>query len=136
MISPTGHGVRGQDKWGSGLYLAGRGNRLHPGEDYIAIVKPVPQEIVAPTSGLILRERFPYSEPVEGVFFGGVQMQCPNCVITMFYFQLDKKLIKMNVKEGQVIGIAQDIGLKYPGIISHVHLQFDSIRPGLFINLP
>lgn len=135
MISPTGLGVRDYDKWGSGLYLAGRGKRLHMGVDFVAIVNPC-QDIVAPTSGLILRERFPYAKPVEGVFFGGVQMQCPNCVITMFYFQLDKKLIKMSVEEGQVIGVAQDIGLKYPEIIPHVHFQFDSINPELFINFP
>lgn len=133
MISPTGHGVRGQDKWGSGLYLASRGSRLHPGVDFISVVG---QEIVAPSSGLVLRERFPYAKPVEDVFFSGVQIQCPNAMITMFYFQLDKFLVKMNVKEGQVIGIAQDISLKYPGIVNHVHFQFDSINPELFINFP
>ena len=133
MISPTGHSVRGSDKWGSGAYFASRGNRLHPGEDYISVPN---QEIVAPISGLVLRERFPYPEPVEGVFFGGVQIQGANCMITMFYFQLDKRLIKMNVREGQVIGIDQDISLKYPGIINHIHLQFDSIKPELFIVLP
>ena len=133
MISPTGHGVRGQDKWGSGVYLAGRGNRLHMGVDFISSSG---QEIVAPTTGLVLRERWPYSDSVEGVFFGGVQIQCPNAVITMFYFKLDKRLIKMKVKEGQVIGVAQDIRLKYPEIINHVHFQFDSINPELFINFP
>ena len=133
MISPTGHGVRGYDKYGSGLYLAGRGKRLHLGVDFIC--EPG-QEIVAPSSGLVLREKFPYSEPVEGVFFSGVQIQGTSFMITMFYFQMDKKLVKMNVKEGQVIGIAQDISLKHPGIIPHVHLHFDSINPELFINLP
>jgi len=42
----------------------------------------------------------------------------------------------MPITKGQVIGKAQDIGLRYPGIIAHVHLQIDSINPELFINLP
>ncbi len=133
MRSPTGNGVRGADKHGSGTYLAGRGKRLHEGVDYISFPG---QEIVAPTKGFIIRERWPYAEPTEGVFYGGVQIRGPNCVVTIFYFQLDKKLIKMNVREGQVIGIAQDLTLKYPGITNHVHLHFDLINPELFINFP
>ena len=133
MISPTGLGIRGIDVWGSGAYGAGRGKRIHKGADYVCIPG---QSIVAPINGVIIRQRLPYADRVERILFGGVLIRGAHCDITLFYLQLDVKLITMRVDIGQKIGVAQDISLKYPGIIPHIHMQIDSINPELLINLP
>lgn len=141
MISPTGGGIRLLDDWGSGEYLAPRGSRLHLGSDYIVMFPK--QEIVAPINGIIIREKFPYSNPVKGVLFSGVLIQATNCMITLFYFEPYPELIKGRVSLGQPIGIAQDIGLKYPEgyypefrrrMTPHIHLQIDSINPEILIH--
>ena len=135
MISPTGHGIRRADNWGQGKYGASRdgGSRIHPGSDFVCVPG---QDIVSPINGVVVRVKIPYSKPVQGVLFGGLLIRNSNCEITMFYFEPLSEVIKMPVAKGQKIGVAQDIRLKYPGMIPHIHLQFDSINPELFINLP
>ena len=135
MISPTGHSIRGIDVWGQGKYGAPRdnGTRIHKGADFICIPG---QDIVSPINGVVVREKIPYSTKSQGILFGGLLIKNSHCEITMFYFEPLKEVIKMPIIKGQVIGKAQDIGLRYPGIVPHVHLQIDSINPELFINLP
>ncbi len=135
MISPTGHGVRGNDDWGSGLYGVSRdkGIRIHEGCDFICIPG---QDIVAPISGVITRLKYPYAEPVKGVFFGGLLISCANCVYTLFYFDPIKELVTMPIEQGELIGHAQDISLKYKDMIPHIHMHFDSINPEILVNLP
>jgi len=136
MISPTGHGVRYSDKWGSGVYGASRdqGRRIHKGMDFI--VSPVGQNIIAPCRGDVIRIRRPYANPVKGVMFSGILVRSADVEWTMFYFEPLNEVLKTRIEEGQLIGIAQDISIKYPQIIPHVHLQIDSINPELFIRLP
>lgn len=133
MISPTGLGVRALDKWGDGRYGAPRGGRRHKGVDFICIPN---QEIVSPINGLFIRLKFPYANPVNGILFGGVLLRGSNFDVTMFYFEPIKGKIAMPVKKGEVLGLAQDLRIKYDGITPHIHLQIDSINPELFINLP
>jgi hypothetical protein len=54
----------------------------------------------------------------------------------MFYFEPLKTILKTTVEEGQLIGHAQDIRVRYPGMIPHVHLEVLSMNPELFIRLP
>ena len=134
MISPTGHGIRYQDVHGFGLYGKPRaGGKTHKGADFICVPG---QEIVAPSDGRIVRIKMPYGKPVNGVWFSGLLIQASDYEYTLFYFEPIKEVLMTTVKEGQHIGHAQDISIKYPGIIPHVHLQFDSINPELFIRLP
>ena len=135
MISPTGHGIRSFDRWGQGRYGASRdgGSRIHKGSDFICIPG---QSIVSPINGVVVRERIPYSDYVNGILFRGLQIKNSNCMITMFYFEPLREVLKMGISKGQKIGTAQDISIKYPGMIPHIHLQIDSINPELFINLP
>jgi len=128
MINPTGKSVRELDKHGSGKYGAGRGGRLHAGSDFICIPG---QSIYSPISGLLVRVAKPYAGKYSGVLIRNLQ-----CEIKMFYFEPNLKLIGSNVEQGDVIGIAQNIAENYPGMIPHIHLQFESINPELFINLP
>lgn len=135
MISPTGHGTRGVDVWGQGRYGAPRdgGKRIHKGADFVCIPG---QDIVSPINGVVVREKIPYSTKSHGVLFGGLLIKNSHCEITMFYFEPLREILRMPITKGQVIGKAQDIGLRYPGIIPHIHLEFTSIDPELFINLP
>jgi len=135
MISPTGHGIRDHDQWGSGRYGAPRdnGKQIHKGTDFVCIPG---QDIVSPIKGVVVREKIPYSEPVDGIMFSGLLIKNSDCMITMFYFQPLREILKMPIAKGQRLGVAQDISKKYPGMIPHIHLQIDSINPELFINLP
>ena len=136
MISPTGNGIRYSDKWGLGTYGAPRdnGTRIHKGVDFI--VSPVGQNIVAPCNGDVIRVKYPYANPVKGTMFSGILVRSPDFEWTMFYFEPLKEIMKTRIEEGQLIGHAQEISKKYPGIIDHVHLQINSINPELFIRLP
>ena len=129
MISPTGQSVRGLDKHGSGEYGAGRGGRLHRGADYICIPG---QEVVSPITGTIIR----IAKPYKGDDYSGLLIRNSNVEIKLFYLKPSPRIVGISVKIGDVIGTAQDISKKYPGMIPHVHLQIDSINPDLFINLP
>ena len=134
MISPTGQGIRHHDEHGFGLYGKPRlNNKIHKGADFICIPG---QEIVAPAKGNVIRVKMPYGDPVKGVWFSGILVRSSDYEYTLFYFEPLKEILKTRIDEGQVIGHAQDISLKYPGIIPHVHMQFDSINPELFIRLP
>ena len=55
---------------------------------------------------------------------------------SMYYFEPLSSIIHTRIEEGQHIGYAQDISLKYPGIIPHVHFQIDSINPEILMRLP
>lgn len=136
MISPTGHGIRYADKWGRGAYGAPRdnGNRIHKGLDFI--VSPIGQKIIAPAAGLVIRIKIPYANPVKGVLFSGILVRASDYEYTLFYFEPLKEIIRTRIEEGQLIGHAQDISLKYPGMIAHVHLQIDSINPEIFMRFP
>ena len=49
----------------------------------------------------------------------------------IFNIQPDPELMGTEVKVGQVIGTAQDISKKYPGVTPHVHLRIFSLDPEL-----
>lgn len=129
MISPTGKGTRGLDKYGSGAYGAGRGNRIHRGADYICVPG---QDVVSPVSGTVIRAARPY----RGDDYSGLLIRSPDIEIKLFYLKPLSRIIGANVKAGEKIGVAQDISKKYPGMTPHIHLQIDSIDPELLINLP
>lgn len=128
MISPTGRECRGSDKWGSGHYLAPRGGKLHQGRDY----KCVPgQKVVSPIHGQIVRIAKPYPKGI----WSGVLIQGPRIAVKLFYLKPDSSLVGLMVGQGQVIGTAQDIAEKYPGMISHIHLEICSADPEVFIKM-
>ena len=129
MLNPTGLNIRGTDKWGNGAFKAPRGDHIHHGLDFICLPG---QEVYAPITGHVKREARPYASGD----FSGVLITSPRMDIKMFYFELDKSLIGTEVQRGQVIGNAQDIGRRYPGITPHVHLEIVLVDPELFLNIP
>lgn len=133
MISPTGKGIRRVDKWGRGTYGASRnsGKSKHDGTDYIC--EPG-QNVVAPVGGLIVRESRPYGDQQWFWKYDGLIIENKCMVIQMFYLEPIRSLIGQYVNAGDLIGIAQDISIKYPGMTPHIHLEVKSIDPDLFIN--
>lgn len=127
MISPTGKPIRDYDKWGSGAYGAPRGEKSpHDGVDFICVPG---QDVVAPIDGVVVRESKPYVDsPFSGLIIKGKDAE-----IQMFYLLPDKRLFGQKITKGEVIGKAQNIGIKYAGITPHIHLEIKSVNPELLL---
>ncbi len=122
MISPTGKDPRGTDGQGCGAYGSPRGGRTHAGTDYVC---DPGQDVYAPISGTLTRETRPYATgPYSGVIISNSRMD-----VSLFYLLPNKAKIGKMVSEGDIIGKAQDISQKYPGITPHIHMQINSIDP-------
>jgi hypothetical protein len=110
---------RATDKYGSGQFHAGRtkGKKRH---DHQGLdVQAMPNErILSPIDGEIIREAVPYP-PFTGVVIRG----------TGDYAGYEVKLFYVRgyscgpVRSGDLIGTAEDLSIKYPGITNHVHLE-------------
>jgi len=134
MISPTGKPIRDFDAWGRGTYGAPRGKRIHRGVDFIC---EAGQQVICPIGGLngdviVVREARPYTEGE----YSGVLLKTVGIVIKMFYLEPDRSLIGQTIKQGHIIGHAQDISEKYEGMIPHVHLEIVGMNPEVLLNLP
>ena len=127
LISPTGHGVRGYDAWGGGEYGARRTHGYHKGVDFICIPG---QKIIAPISGEVVRVAKPYVDWE----LSGIVLRSPEMEIKLFYFRPHDGLIGAYVEQGDEIGIAQDIRLKYDNRMTpHLHLQINTFDPALLL---
>lgn len=140
MISPTGYGIRHHDDHGFGLYGKPRSGKdrhgikkIHKGADFICVPG---QKIVAPADGNVVRIKLPYSKPIHGILFSGLLIRASDYEYTLFYFSPLNEVLKSRIQEGQLIGYAQDISIKYSRMTPHIHMQIDSINPELFIRLP
>lgn len=132
MISPTGEGIRGFDEHGSGRWGAPRGGRrTHRGIDFI--VADPGDNIVCPIENArVVR----LSRPYIGTSYSGLILKNDDLTIQMFYLEPLNGIVGKLVNRGAVIGHAQDISLKYPGMTPHIHLRILDINPTLFLNRP
>jgi hypothetical protein len=115
--------IRGQDQWGSGAFGASRGNRPHLGVD---IVVDSNSQVYAPLDMEITRISRPYASgsfsgvafthTARDIDFGG----------RLWYFTPRPGIVGSFVRKGELIGVAQDLNDKYPGITNHLHLQLES----------
>ena len=133
FVNPTGKRVRGCDEQGCGEYLADREGRTgkHLGADYIS---DPGQEVVAIADGTVAR--LPSGDYDDIVVGDGKGVS-----YKLLYLNVDKSLeIGSTVTAGQVLGTAQDITGRYPGITNHVHvkLRVDSnvVNPEDYIEPP
>lgn len=134
MINPTGGKIRVDSK-GDGHFgaprskwVAGKLHRYkHVGVDHEGVPG---QPVKALISAKITRPANPYGsdDRFKGVYLEGkdIEMKC-------FYVEYDKSLIGQTVREGQVIGTLQDIGIKYPGATPHTHSEIVTCNPELLM---
>jgi hypothetical protein len=117
LQNPTGGKLR-SDSQGSGEFKAPRGARRHAGRDYEC--KPG-QPVYAPCNGIVARKVYVYSDDLR---WQGCEIVCPgrHIKIKLFYMIVDQNLIGTPVVKGEVVGTAQDIAIKYPGMTPHVHM--------------
>ena len=127
LISPTGKGIRKQDDFGSGTYLAKRGNDFHYAIDFICVPN---QDILSPITGKIIRVAYPYANDKN---YSGLVIENLDLRIKLFYLKPLIETLKKNIKQGEKIGIAQDISKKYnkgkQKMIPHIHLEIERINP-------
>ena len=127
ITNPTGLGIRNDSK-GSGLYRAKRGHRLHAGLDFLCVPG---QDVVAPISGIVTRKVTVYRGESEWV---GLEIVGKKGKIKLFYVTPCSGIIGTHIIEGTVVGIAQDISLKYgEEMHPHVHLEIKEFDPELLI---
>lgn len=118
--NPTHGAVRAYDAFGSGQFGAIRdaGKRRHEGVDYVAAPGA---EVHAPISGQIARLAYAYGGQ------GGyrvVEIVNPETKINARVFYVAPTVeVGDVVVAGQVIGTAQDLNTRYPGITNHVHVE-------------
>jgi len=133
MINPTGGNVR-RDAYGQGHFGAprekdenGRIKRYrHRGKDFVCIPG---QDVYMPFTAIPIRRKNP-CPGYHGVLFRG-----RGIIGTLFYVKVEDSIINIELKEGDVIGVAEDISLKFKGVIPHVHFQIDKIDPDLLIGI-
>jgi murein DD-endopeptidase MepM/ murein hydrolase activator NlpD len=127
MIYPVRNAkVRNFDSQGSGAFASRRGHKPHYGEDLI--VEPG-QEVYAPHDGILKRVVQAYDDTPE---FKGVEIVSENFISSILYMDPDAALVGKQVLTGDLIGHAQDISKKYPGITKHIHWQV-YIKPSYLI---
>lgn len=126
-VSPTGKGVRGCDAYGCGGFGARRtsGGRTysHQGTDFVSTPG---QEVVAPTEAIVNRSLQVY--PGDSRFSGVEVMTSSGETVKLFYMAPDRSLIGSTVAQGQSLGVAQDLSLKFPvlptgSMTNHVHVE-------------
>lgn len=111
---------RRTDRHGSGQFGSSRdgGSRRHPGLD---IATREGEPVLSPIEGEVTREAFPYRNDrwFRGLVIRGVA-EWAGYEIKMFYVQ---GIICGRVSPGSVVGYAQSVARKHPGITDHVHLE-------------
>lgn len=139
-MNPTGGAIRGCDAtYGCGNYGAPRdegGSKTHQGTDYLSVPG---QTVKAVTDGKIVRFGYPYGDTKKLTLIiiraaDGTQVR------ELYVNPTDTVKIGEKVKAGQVIGTAEDLGSKYPGIPNHVHVDIKQngipIDPSTKIPIP
>ena len=114
----TRRGSRLSDRWGSGQFGAGRGSRQHQGLDLLA---DPGEAVFSPIAGTIRREALPYAGDARyrGIVITG-DGEWNGYEVKLFYVE---GLSCGSVRAGEVVGHAQDLSAKYPGITNHVHVE-------------
>ena len=129
MISPTGQGIR-NDPMGLGDYGTPRTKgRLHMGVDFLCTPH---LDVVAPFDMFIVRVARPKADSA----MSGISWRTKHMSGQMFYFLPLRSLIGKRVKQGDVIGVAQDVSKEYNGEMKpHIHFEIESFDPMVLMGL-
>ena len=122
FCSPTGsNNIRKSDQFGDGYFGASRGARVHKGVDFNIEANST---VYSPVFGKVVRTAAPYKsdDRFKGLVIEGLGRYA-GYQIKIFYVDPQKEIVGRTVKQGETIGTAQDLTVKYPGITNHVHFE-------------
>jgi hypothetical protein len=125
FLNPTGGKIR-VDSEGDGHHGAPRGSRRHKGVDFECCPN---QKVLMPITGRIARLSYPYA---NDLYWKGVLIYTQRMQIKLWYFQPMPGRVGNHFQAGDIIGHAQDISKKYPGMDPHVHLRVVNPDPLFF----
>lgn len=121
---------RGTDKHGSGHFGASRGNRKHNGVD---ISVPPSSIVLSLTSGLVTKVGYPY-DPTDKAKGHFRYVEVTNNGLRIRYFYVEPYVDEGQlVRSGSELGESQRLGLVYPGITEHVHVEVKT-ESGQYLN--
>ena len=119
-VNPTGQAERGCDPQGCGQFGARRqgGARNHTGIDYNATPG---QDVVAVTGGKVKRLGKAYAGDNR---YDLVVIETPEGYeVRQLYLKPKAGIVGSQIQAGDVVGSAQDLRQKYPGITPHIHVD-------------
>lgn len=128
LARPVEHAVRGIDAYGSGAFGASRdgGRRAHHGVDFVAAPG---ESIRAPIAGVVTR--------VGAAYAGQDALQYVEIANTATRYTARVLYVGpvvqpgSTVAAGDIIGRAQDLGVRYPaGMTNHVHVELTGGQGG------
>ena len=113
--------VRKNDKWGSGVFGASRGERPHLGVD-LSVRPNAP--VFAPIDMEVYSTSMPYSNDSTYSGYKFTYHDGSNSYDgRLWYVNPDTSLLGKTIRKGEFLGYAQDLTLKYPGMNNHAHFQ-------------
>lgn len=130
FFNPTGHGIRGADRYGAGAFGASRagGARRHQGADFIAEPGAV---VHAPISGVVERIGFAYRGDTRYRYVELTDRSEARSARVLYVGPT--VMLGAVVRAGDPIGRAQDLGARYRrGITNHVHVELQ--QAGMFMD--
>jgi len=116
-IIPTKLRKRVTDKWGAGYFGAPRGRRTHNGIDYQC---PAGHSVLSPCDGEVTKLGYPYGDDLS---FRYIQITDSKGYDHRIFYVSPGQEVGAKIKEGQVIGISQDLEQRYPEITPHIHYE-------------
>lgn len=122
-INPS---VRGADCFGSGHYGASRGSRKHVGLDYACY----PGSAIYPDKdGCVTKIGYPYGDDLS---FRYIEIEDDAGYRARYFYVQPKESLKVGdfVHNDEIIGHSQELGVRYPGITEHVHLETFTLIDG------
>ena len=128
-MTPPVSGVIRSDSMGDGKFGANRGSRLHQGVD---LACSVGEGVFAPHSGTVTREVLPYAGDNH---FSGLEIASPLFISHILYVIPLDNIIGKTVKQGDLVGMAQDIQRRYGKKMDrHIHWKL-MINPAMFLEV-
>ena len=115
--------IRDTDCHGSGAYLAPRGERNGKPRLHIGVDPIVPHlcQVLSGCTGRVTKVGYPYSDDLS---YRYVQVTSSASGMRLRYFYLLPSVkVGDDITCGDVIGRADDITKRYPGITPHVHFE-------------
>ena len=124
---------RTSDKWGQGHFGAPRGSRTHKGIDFACHPGTA---ICAEMFGIVTKIGYPYDDDEDHdgkPDFTYVEIKDPRGSKARYFYVDPCVKVGDIIPTGQVIGITQRLGGKYPDITEHLHFEVKD-KNGVFID--